>query len=244
MRDAVLMLVSAVYVVGLVTWAMYTHMNRMGSVRALDAQYFVIGAPLSIVIGVSVVILVYLHGWLKVWNDYLRRFTGGKLFSWLDVLSLAVLAVAWIVLRRTKRVQVALTAAFLMCTVAVLSPSRSSAALVISTVMGTLFVGAGTVAIVATYVRWAFPRIPHALGGGQPRRAHLDLKVHDLSKELVVRLINQTPPVETAVGIIRSAEVEIIALNDNSAVVRARLDDGTLQLVELRRDSIIAITWK
>jgi hypothetical protein len=242
LRDVVIFLASIIYIIGYVTWASYSYYRKLGTVKALDAQYFVIGIPVAIIIILVVTILSKLSIWIDAWYQYLSR------------LDLEVTVIAIIVLNALT----VITATNAIRTFHK-NPRRSSILIMISWFAAVLIPDSGGFlrltanvvlvaltlvifgAVIIIYVTRIYELIPHSLGGGRCRTARLDLMKDKISSALLKELASN--PADNH-PIIRSCDVTVVSVSDSWMLIRiGKIQDVSAPIIELPRTSIASIAW-
>ena len=185
LRDAFLFLATADYVLGYITWALYSADRALGVLPPLEGQYFFAGlVPLTLV-----VVAVLLVRALVPQSDPAKRARSAKYGNWFLGLGLVVFLAAQLqpAHSRLSDVATAITAGCLYVGMAnlVRSGDRGTGFMVwVFRIAIPLAVLSTTVA----YSTWFFPAIPLAFGGPRAECVQLDLAAGNLSVETSRRL--------------------------------------------------------
>jgi hypothetical protein len=242
LRDAVIFVASIIYIIGYITWASYSYYRRLGTVKALDAQYFVIGIPVALLMVLVLSAMSNLGIWLDSWNLYLYslgsqfRFIIGIIF-----LVLGVIVILFYLRTRHKNFRLSFILAILFWIIVVLTPDSGGLLRLTSRIMLTVVTLAIFAILIVIYVTRVYELIPHTLGGGKCRTARFDLIKRAISPTLLKQLA------ANRVGnhsIIQSRDVTVVSISDNWVLVRVgQVQDTSAPIIELPRTSIASVIW-
>jgi hypothetical protein len=244
LRDAVLLIVSVIYFIGYITWASYSYFRRLGTVRALDAQYFVIGIPVVLLMALVISVMSSLGLWLDSWNSFLQGL-GSQVRLTIGVgLAGLVLLLAYFLLKSKSiysyRPYILIIA---MLTTWLFIPDSGGLLRVASHITFILVTLATFAFITTLYVTIIYERIPHTLGGGKTRTACLDLVRKALSPSLLKELTANR--VGRNQSIVQSRDVTVVSISDNWVLVRVgQIKDITAPVIEIPRSAIASIIWR
>jgi hypothetical protein len=240
-RDGVLVVASCVYIVGYMTWAIYCWRHHLGSARALDMQYFVIGGPVALAFALLVATIRQSRRALAavLRRYYLLRPRTQRTIVLIAGGGASVLALAKVIGgdRVNDGVVLPIAIAFVFIQTLITDPKREVP------LMARFYLVAVSLALATSfivfYVTRAYEHIPQAFGGGRPRRAVLELKAADLSPAMLRRLASLPAP-GTAMTV--SDEVLVLARLSESLIVAPPNSSG--EVVELRDETIVGIVWR
>lgn len=265
-RDGLLLLVSATYVVGFISWSLYAWRLGVGAVPALDAQYFVAGTPIAVVIVLTTgLVLATARLIARAWHHEDGRFR--------STIKYAVIAAALIVFFGTIiaygfikfRAWRADLNARRISDLSDFSPrfiiTEAVLGLIIWHIMNNfdeiielfsewmalwrlLFVVsivAISAGVIYVFVVFVYPSFPDALGGGRPRRAQVDLKIESVSAETLAVLVAR-PSVQGA-KVARTREVWVLQMRDH-LLLFAHEPTIASPRFELPRSAAETIVWQ
>lgn len=245
LRDAVIFLASIIYVIGYITWSLYSNYRKLGTVKALDAQYFVIGIPVTIIMILAIPVISKLITWVDFWYQYLFSLDWKYLTTTARILNLLIVSIV-IAARRSRETQKNSRSRYILYMmlgffILVLIPvtdifSRWITNFVL-TVLTLLIFGF----VIKFYVTKVYEIIPHNLGGGKFRVARFDLIKDVISpfvlKELVAHQVDD--------AIVQSRDVTVVSTSDNWILIRiGKIQDIDIPIIEIPRTSIASIVWQ
>ena len=251
-RDGILVGASALYLLGYFGWAVFAWGFQLGVAPAFQAQYFVAGLPLLVVVALATAAAVLLRRLLiQRWPDWFgKRNRSTKLILVISVALVTLLAALlqyafpdynFTLTRRPLWFTFAVTMVFLFGLLLLATPLGAEG---VEGVGYTLLLYA-SVAILAvvpyTYLAlFLYPRVPQFFGGGKPRCAHLDLYAERFSPETLSELVADPA---TAGEVARSKEVGLIFSSGEAVYVFVPRAPQEFKRYEIKRGDVSAIEW-
>jgi hypothetical protein len=228
-RDAVLVSVSLVYLLGYLSWAFYAGTYGLGMVPVLDAQYLVAGLVPTLIVVVAIM-LVALQWRFAKWasrepSD--RRFKIGSYLSALAAVGTAGAGFAgWLFGKLDNpdaaRVSLAIAtlAAYGLMAGSLLQGSRGPKFFRLYG-LGVLWVVIAFVPIIMIlfYLERVFPKLPASLGGPAPQCVVMDVAAADLSASALALLSRQDTVPDTA-PVVRTREVDLLFSTSEVVIFR------------------------
>ena len=251
-RDGILVGVSALYVLGYFGWAVFAWGAQLGVAPAFQAQYFVSGLPLLVVIALASAAAVLLRrGLIQRWPEWFgKQNRSTKLVLVISIALVTLLAALlqyafpdynFTLTRRPLWLTFAVSTVFLLGLLSLAVPLGTEG---IEGAGYTLLLYA-SVAILAVvpYIYLAlflYPRVPQFFGGGKPRCAYLDLYTERFSPETLSELI-----ADPAAGgeVARSREVGLIFSSGEAVYAFVPQVPREFKRYEIRRGDVSAIEW-
>ncbi len=242
-RDSFLVAASLIYILGYVVRASHAAANNLGSLPAIESQYFTAGiVPLAILISVWFIIQLVtrfrqrLYSWMRLSSDSMSR----KIVR--GILGIYLIGMIIIFMIEPLRNWALLgLPAFLFVDFIFFRDDNMRMISSVYTYAIPLFFA--FVALVL-YIFVIFPIVPQELGGVRPRCAFLDVVAEQLSQETRSALL---PPgmQNQASRVIHSVQTDVLFSGDNFLLVRPVPSQGASEIViyEIRRDALQAITW-
>ena len=200
-RDGILVGASALYLLGYFGWAVFAWGFQLGVAPAFQAQYFVAGLPLLVVVALATAAAVLLRRLLiQRWLGWFgKRNRSTKLVLVISVALVTLLAALlqyafpdynFTLTRRPLWFTFAVAMVFLLGLLLLATPLGTEG---VEGVGYTLLLYA-SVAILAVVpyiylILSLYPRVPQFFGGGKPRCAYLDLYTERFSPEILSELV-------------------------------------------------------
>lgn len=249
-RDALLVIVTLVYLLGYLSWAFYAGTNHLGLVPAVDAQYLVAGIIPSVILVVGLVLVL---GQLRFarWASREptdRRYGVGKAVSGVAIVTMLVAGITMGLLERigsprgeSVAVAVLLVAAYASMAGALLQGSRGPAFYRRYGLFVLWFVVACVpIVLIVFYLADVFPRMPASLGGPAPQCVALDVTVADLSTSSRDLLIGPVLTGDTA-RVKRTRPLDLLISTSEVVMIRARDGLGEASVYSLSKQAVIGI---
>jgi hypothetical protein len=265
LRDPLLVLTSIDYAVGYAVWSNLAYKLGIGAPAVLDAQYFIAGAPILIVLVVVVLGLLSSAPLGERWRTFLssksRRTQHVVAISLIvaTVLSLTVTVVlTWQLPERicelyqscSMQPELAALAALVVSTILtfLLGYSRIGRSTrdhrVERVYLAFMILGLGFLAIIV-FVAIVYPRLPQAIGGAKPRCAILDIRAAEVSNSTLIELGSETA--ETPESVVKSGRLNVYYATQQSLAVSLNVigEEGARGdiVVELPRAAVKATIW-
>lgn len=268
-RDGLLVGASVIYLAGFCAWSIAAWLNGMGSVPAIEAQYFVVGVPVLLFLGAMTVGV----GWLgrlalEWWPAYFVRVTPSG--QWLIFLGLFTLLMVssygWIpqflrwILRLPSEANAAIPSErewlfFVISVVSILfirspgSPRWKHLRRVPFEWYAAVFIHVHVPALLALalwfYVSRLYIEIPQALGGGRPRTAQLEVLADQVSSD-TLRELSEAADAALTKKVVRTRDVQVLSTVGETVLLRLySKDTGQEQKrLEIHRKAITVVVWK
>lgn len=214
LRDGLLVLASAVYLLGYLSWTFYAVTYRIGLIPALDAQYFTAGIVPAVVF-ISFYAAVRLLVFLSRWSGRPRTRRQVRLGRVLAGLANVALLLGMIRITRARQLEWLEPLGFAVIVIVYVSTrffieSRKGALLQFLAVfplwgfaiLGSLWLKQ------AYFVRW-FPTLPHELGGPSPRCVQLDV-VMDQVSPITLGMLSPGGARPMTADVVRTQEVYLL----------------------------------
>jgi hypothetical protein len=221
-KDLIIVLTGTLYVLGFLSWAMFSWEFGLGPVSAVDEQYLVAGI-VPLLIGLVVVLAVWsllkLSAWLAGTPSSWQRTVGRRSLTVGPFVFIATFVVA-------KATGLAITGyGILVGTLAMIiggmllrkdatADARSMQKFGLR--YGMLFAVVFGLAGFGMYWSRVFPRLPAALGGPSPRCVLLDIDGSRLSSETMTAILGDKP---SSGGVDRSRRLYLIRTADEFLVL-------------------------
>ncbi len=253
LRDGLIVVGTVTYIFGYVTLSAYAWRFGLATTPALDAHYFVAGAPVVLVILVATGTAISVASWVQqVWSDTTHRVPAivktvvNSTFTLMVALALLItLYLEFSGGLTVKKFFIYEAIAWLIMLIAY-QLSKHGHVFVGASAWRLLMVGGVVALAISTiylFVFFIYPLFPAALGGGRPRRAVLDINSSSMSPEttafLGVRSSTRNPaPTRTRdVWVLQSRDTLMLFAHEPSP--RRRTDH-----VEIPRSAVYAIVWR
>ena len=259
-RDGLIVLGAVLYGAGYIAWSLYAWMNKLPPRGAVDAQYFIAGVP---------VLLVLVAGWrvgvsvsrfyAKTWSPWVERRSPSIRLFILILLGIPTAALYIYILRAPSPSGPSRTA-LLNLTIALLGTFVNLlflAALVavaftrdddaqfrrMPAWLAHLFVVTIAFVAAAAYLRFAYSRIPLVLGGAAPRPAVIYISA-TASPAVIGQLTGNSRMSREKPDL--AVPLLVYDVTDKSMLVaRGGPKRGeTWEIVEINRDDIEAVVWR
>lgn len=254
-RDGLLVIGAILYGVGYIAWSLHASIYHLGPVSGLDAQYFIAGIP---------VLLVLIIGWLlgkmllqvvfvrwPAW--YSRRSRAVQIFLTVAALSITVYCLAHSLLNSATWRRRATPADFIFALIAgvaallvrlpghrdlILARLKTESVILIAVLAGgTALIGA------LAYLTFIYPRIPQVLGGAEPRRAVLAIATDkippEVARSIAGREVTQDEKVFTTLPVFVYQEAGDALL----VSIRRRARGEESELFKIRHDTVTIVKW-
>jgi uncharacterized membrane protein YhaH (DUF805 family) len=169
LRDGAILSVTVVYVIGHITWMSYAWYHSLGLPAALDAQYFVIGLPVTALLVLVCIIAITAHKIIKRWHAiyYSQRLARQIMISIAVPIALLAIIATCALINETLGGLVALILGFFVLPVLFQLPGRQPPPLETHTFFYSM-VALLLAGMLQWYVKDVYPSIPQAFGGGRP----------------------------------------------------------------------------
>ncbi len=272
-RDGLLVLGGGLYFAGYTAWAIFASIHNLGPLPALQAQYFVSGVPVILILVVVLFIIRFARRFYTWhWPRWLekRPLKARQWFFVANVLAAAGLAAYYFyslrpLLHNTEPsplytwklliIGLLMLAAILLIRIPEPWAGRLRGGL--QSLLGVyanyfyLVLGLAGVLIALLYLKALYPLIPPEMGGSRPRLAVLDLVGEKLSAQTLEQLSAQ--PLEQLVArdvMVDSSDVFSsrpvwIYFSSNTTILLTSSDpkNEASDLIELDRSAVVAIRW-
>ena len=262
LRDGLIVLGAGIYITGYAVWATYAHANGFGPLPALDAQYFVVGFPVFVMLAVAIAVCVLALYVLTRYWFLLRPLIPAHLqtrIMRIVVFGVPALAVIYLILRRYLTplaasvadlvvIFVESVATVLLFTIllvdddefggvgdAVFKPLVITEVIIMNTVCIVVFAA-------VTYVFDVYPLVPASLGGPSPRPALLDVTTGGMSAQMRTALIGATATTER---VATTKKVYVYAETADYIWVAGeqRRTGQPFTMLQMKRADVVAIHW-
>ena len=257
LRDGLLVIAGATYILGYLVWSFHAWKNRLGMLPALDAQYFMAGIiPLVILVAVYYLVVHadklrkrYSEWFIKDNNTRLKKrlFTAINSCFWGALVAVVILARFSDKYPCLDPVVVIFMSIFIVCVL--IMPSLGSRSLIDrflswyqNFVVILFIVLFGFVGILA-YSEIVYPKIPQEFGGVRPNYAYLDIVLDQTSTETLQAIIPYDIPNTNGI-VVRSNLVDVYFVGSDTLLVKAHGQAGrNTPTYKLQRDIIQAVIW-
>ena len=251
-RDAILVLVSLLYFLGYIGWAVFAWGAQLGVAPPFQAQYFVAGLPVLATLGAVVAVAVMLQRLLiwrwPVWFSSRNR----------SVKIILVFSIAFVTIFAAILQYVVPDYTFNLTRRPLWLDLTFGAVLFFGLLLLVVSLGADgpegigyTIALYASVAALAiipyiyltlvlYPRVPQYFGGGKPRCAYLDLYKEHFSPETLGELV---PDPGSSSAVVRSKEVGLIFSSGEAVYVFVPQALKDYKRFEVKRGDVSAIEW-
>ncbi len=258
-RDGLLLLISAIYALGYIVWAIFAWRNNLGFMPVLQSQYFVAGCPIFIFIVLTYFVIRLLHRiTFKWWPKFFYNlsFMSQKLTHLaVNLLELAFAIV--LIYSSMKKAQLSIQVVFALCSIfiilTIVTPlppevNKITTKHLRRITLGTKVMNAYILPLLffiyltQIFVNTYFMKIPQEFGGAKPRIAVLDLVKSKLSAPTLKEIVD-TSNVQLNSEILPSKQVNIY-FNGGNYLLIGKFDTTAYKgVLEIPRDAIISIHW-
>lgn len=261
-RDFLLVVAGATYVLGYLVWSYHAWSNSLGMLPALEAQYFVAGAiPLLIVL---------VLWWIKrrvfeLREKYSKWFESDvneselqnepklRLARAIFILWLAT-GVVWVTVttlsdRFLWLEPLSYILVYIFIALFVLLPNVSFGRYFdklfswYQKVILLLFIVTFGFIGIFSYIEFVYPNIPQEFGGVLPRYAYLDIVLDDTSTEMLQEIV-PIDATDTHSQVVRSRLVDVYFAGSDTLLVKAHGQKGRdTPTYEIPREGVKAVIW-
>jgi hypothetical protein len=256
LRDGCLLAAGIVYLFGYVGWSMYAWRLGLGVAPAIDAQYFVAGAPIAVVTAGAIYLLVVAGRFISATWRYrdgpvptVVRHVAFLLLAATATVCIIAKEAIWII-RGFSWHTFAVSVSFGVPAALIYAGHRRLVEFVGGSAVLWRFVTVITVlsvslAVVYGFVFVLYPAFPGVLGGGRPKRAYLDLHPERLSPNTAQLLGLPVVAATTPSGVVRSREVQLLETREQLIIFLDIPRPGKVTpRFELPRSVAEAIVWQ
>jgi hypothetical protein len=215
-RDGVLVLAGLAYVLGYLSWAIYSSENGIGLSVVLDAQYFSAGIFPAIIV-IAACLLAWWLRWLARWVRRPLPDSGRTVKTILDAVAFLCIVTGFALLFLMKNgatvpgliIFAGVVAALVSSFFSREKTDRWYHRFVLG--LGWLYLPLVAVIAFSFYTTRMFPDLPHAFGGPRPQCIQLDVDAAKLSANTLQLLRPRGQPDQThQPGIMRSGNLYLI----------------------------------
>jgi hypothetical protein len=257
-RDGLLVAGAVLYGFGYVAFSVFAWIHHLGPVPGIEAQYFIAGIPVLLVVMFGIATALVLHRFHTV--TWPARYAAASLrVRWVMSVAVALTLIALTIYINTVGqmhlkysnlrwldVVVLMAMVFLLPVMRLPIGNISFVDRIYQKTL-TLFVAAYIVSfgILAAlfYLQFVYQRIPQALGGGAPRAAILSLNTETLPPSTVQMLTDKAPQKDEKLADSTRLLVFVDTKDTLLVAVRERQVGKPWDLFEISRSSVTAVRW-
>lgn len=248
LRDGLLVIAAAVYVLGYLVWSWNAWTNDLGLLPALDVQYFAAGVLPAFLLWSCYVAVKNAMGITRGLARWVRRPMQARGLRQLTLaifaVGLAVLIYGTLILRSSVMwlgTGVMLTFVLMRARPEYTGKSWSARYYRFAAIYNPVFVGCFTGLLL--YVSLLYPMLPQSLGGTKPRCVYLDVEKRELSNE-TLRALFPAESVGSQDQVIQSVKVDVYFWGRNFLRVKphAAAKDAKQSVYEIRQGIIQAVS--
>jgi hypothetical protein len=259
MRDGLLVGGAVLYGFGYVAFSVSAWIHHLGPVPGIEAQYFIAGIPVAVVVLLGIAIALAFHRFQTViWPSWYAGAGPGVQWVMMGVMALALTAffIYSLTLGRAQASNFSWRHVVVLIVMTLLlplflrmahdfSPPRRVYSVVLKAYryVTVIYIVVFAVFFSLVYLRFGYERIPQALGGGAPRAAILAINSETLPSTTLHLLIRNVP----AKGEKLVESIPLLVLVDTKETLlvatRERQAGKSWDTFEISKSSITSVRW-